>query len=279
MEAGVNVKPSSKLRTLCVFSMFLLSSGCDAPRAAVAAPTASKPQFSEPAVIGKIVDAETGQPIEGALVYGHYSTSSGTVAGGRKFGEAVKSFLVQTGANGEFRLEAWDSGNREISGVGGDRFPYIGIYKPGYDFWFDRLNSIAQWRPKAASAGTAVTLPDGTRDWRALPHRLKPAKTEQARYFALDLSGSPMMTIGECGWEIYAPLFLAQHNELKEFIRRNVRPEDILPSGYIKTGRPWPDVAFANFNATAVDKLKNSHAERPGSWRCANPLVVFVEAK
>lgn len=269
--------PNSKLLTLCALGIFLFSAGCDAQRPAAGTQPASGPQYVEPTLTGKIIDAETRQPINGAFVYGQYSTSTGTLAGGRKFGEAVKSFLVQTDANGEFRLEGWNSGERQIGGLAGDRFPYIGIYKPGYDMRFDRLNTIAQWRPKTDDSNAHVTVSNGEHDWRAYPYLLKPAKGESARYFALDISSAPMLMIGECGWEVYAPLLLAQHTEWLGILKRTFPAEYLTAAGRSKGTYNHPDLTLrANqTQETAVDRILQRAIEQGSGWKCMNPATVF----
>lgn len=288
----------SKLLTFCALGMLLFSGGCDAQNplppeerafnrsqlyvsAGNSTPTAQSGEpktYSEPTLTGKIIDAETRQPIAGAFVYGHYATSTGTLAGGRKFGEAVKSFMVQTDANGEFRLEGWNSGERQIGGLAGDRFPYIGLYKPGYDMRFERLNSITQWRPKTDDPNAHVTVSNGVHDWRAYPYLLKPAKSESARYFALEISSAPMLMIGECGWEVYAPLLLAQHNELKEWYRRNLPPDALEKTGYVKDYGPLPGEMrqLSLVFKSAVDRLVEN---APSGNRCQNPSVIFRDKK
>jgi hypothetical protein len=244
---------------------------CEAQKPTPLALPGGTPQFSEPALIGKIVDAETKRPIQGAFVYGHYATSTGTLAGGSTFGEHVKSFSVETDANGQFKLDAWSTGDRKIGGQANGKFPMIAVYKPGYVFAHQNLNSISQWTAMSSNGASKATLTERGVDWTGFPYELTPAKTEKDRYFALSNSGVPMMMVGECGWELYSGLLLAMHDELKEFIARNVDPSNIDGDGYIKSGRPWPDVPFGNFNRTFVDRLKLDYAKNSSNWKCANP--------
>lgn len=235
--------------------------------------------FSEPAITGKIVDAVTQQPIAGAFVYGFYATyGGGTLAGGSKMGQHVKSFLAVTDGNGVYRLESWSTGNQPISGTRGTKFPMMAIYKPGYDLWFDQMSTIAQYRPKSGVAGTEVEIRDGVRDWTKYPHRLVPLSKEQDRYAALSNSSYPMMMAGECGWEVYAPLLLAQHNELKDWYKRNA------PSGYLKADG-YPNGAMArppefqridmSFES-AVDSLIRMSKSNGAIQKCKDPRQVFI---
>jgi hypothetical protein len=266
----------------------LLVSACEAQKPPM---TALKPAplnlsntapFSEPAITGKIVDAQTKQPIQGAFVYGYYAThGGGTLAGGSKPGEPVKSFLAVTDADGVYKLDAWDTGTRQIGGVRGDRFPYLGIYKPGYDLWYDRMSTIAQYRPKSGVAGTEVEIKDGVRDWTKYPHLLAPLTKEIDRYNALDNSNQIMMMIGECGWEVYAPVLLAQHNEWKGILQRSFPPGELNAAGYSKGRYNHPDLTLrANqTQQTTVDVILKRHLAQANSWSCANPMQLFKAKK
>lgn len=272
--------------------MALVVSACNAQKptpttaasssSTVAAP--SKPLFSEPAVRGKIVDAVTLQPIQGVMVYGFYATTGGgTLAGGSKFGQHVKSFETETDANGVFTLAAWDTGTRPISGTMGSKFPMFGFYKPGYDLWYDNLSSIAQYRPKSGIAGTEVEVKDGVRDWTTFPHRLVPLTTERDRFSALDDSRVMMMFEGECGWEAYAKLLLVQHNELREWMRRNIPPERIRANGTLgpQFALP-PGITFGSemlSRPTSVEALINRYNSDKTVWRCASPSDRFALRK
>ena len=269
-------------------SMTLLVSACEAqkPAANAAAVAVSQPnaaqgfRWSEPALIGKIVDAETGLPLRGAFVYGHYATSTGTRAGGTKFGEHVKSFAVETNADGIFKLEAWDTGERLIQGERRGKFPLIAVYKPGYSADMQNLDSVRDFT--TLSRVNVAVQPVITRtlvDWTNRPYELKPMKTERARYDALDLSSYPMMFAGECGWELYAGLLLAQHNELKDWYRRNFPSEALSGEGYPKSGTGWmwrPEFrTIAEIYETSVDRILRTNS----SAMCAEPRKLFMGKK
>ena len=117
MKADVmNLFIKARLRNALLLGLSLSVAACEAQKptstaastpsatsAATPTPPLKAPQFSEPAVTGKIIDAQTKLPIQGALIYGFYATrGGGTLAGGSKFGEHVKSFETETDANGIF---------------------------------------------------------------------------------------------------------------------------------------------------------------------------------
>lgn len=273
----------SALRALAfAFSATLLVSACNAQKPAptpASAGAPSKPLFSEPAVRGKIVDAVTQQPIQGVIVYGFYATTGGgTLAGGSKFGQHVKSFETETDANGVFTLAAWDTGTRPISGTMGNKFPMIGFYKPGYDLWADGLSSVAQYRPKSGIAGTEVEIKDGVRDWTKFPHRLPPITNEADRYAALDNSARMMMFEGECGWEAYAKLLLVQHTEKKAWIKRVVPADMIDADGYGRDTYFHPDPMIRGYyNKTFYDKLIAEFKSKKNRWHCVDPTNLPVK--
>ena len=287
-------KPISKVvRHSVAFTLALLLTACSdaqrspgvsppAPNAAIGETQGDGKKYSEPALTGRIVDAETKLPIQGAFIYGHYATSSGTLAGGSKFGEHVKSFAVETDANGVFKLDAWNSGVTPIQGETRNKFPMIAVYKPGYRVDIQNLNSVKQWtvmsRDKNATQGV---ITETLVDWTRYPYELASTKTERDRYDALDLSGYPMMMVGECGWEIYAGLLLAQHNELKDWYRRNYPSKDIDSNGYVKdtSQKPTEFWAISLVFKSAVDRLNQRFDTDRKNWNCKAPDLYFKDKK
>ncbi|MGL5005664.1 MAG: hypothetical protein ACRDAM_22275, partial [Casimicrobium sp.] len=235
-----------------------------------------KQRYSEPALVGKIIDAQTKQPIQGVMIYGHYATSQGSFGGGSKPGEHVKSFLVQTDTNGVFTLEAWDTGDRKVSGQPGGHFPLVGFYKPGYEFGYEFLGSVARWRPRSRTEGAVAEKTDNRIDWTKFPHQMKPITSELDRYNALNDSGYPIMMVRECGWEVYAPLLLAQHRELKDWIARVVPAEHRDSEGYGRSSWGHPDPMIRGYSGRSfVDQLKQQYRNNPASWKCSNPNDIF----
>lgn len=249
------------------------------PNASVGVKLRDGMKYDEPAVRGKIVDAVTKQPIQGVMIYGFYATSNGTLAGGKTFGEHVKSFEAETDANGVFTLPAWDTGDRAIKGEVTQSFPVIAIYKPGYDLWNDTMSSIRQWKPKSGIVGTEVEIKDGVRDWTKYPHQLFPITKEYDRYESLS-SGSRMIgMVGECGWESYVKTLLVMHNERKAMIKQYVLLENIDQDGYIKEGKPRTNPHVEYLTHTFVDRVIQQFNESSNAWKCANPKTKFAEKK
>jgi len=236
-------------------------------------------KYSEPALIGKVIDHDTQKPVQGAFVYGFYATATGTKAGGSKFGEHVKSFLVETDANGQFKLEAWDTGDRAVQGEPSGKFPMIAIYKPGYDVDMIGLNSIKQWRPTSYANVPKPVITDTTIDMTPTAHEMRPMKTEKERYDALSASGAAMMMVGECGWETYAPLLLAQHVEWKRWYRANVPANQLNAQGYPKMTFPISQIApLGVAYPTFVDKTLSAFSAATTRWSCGDPQKLFSGA-
>lgn len=278
------------------FSLFALLSACNAQKpvagstptnSAISTPLGDGRKYSEPALIGRVIDAETKLPVKGALIYGFYATAKGSLAGGSQFVEAVRSFEAETDVNGQFKLDAWDTGDRPIKGEPGSNFPMIAIYKPGYEFAHQNLQSIKEWRPKSSVSGTAERR-DTAFDWTKTPYELSPLKTEKDRYEALTNSGVAMMMIGDCGWEAYRHVLLAQHAEIINMKRRLIpsdrrklddMPRDSYPLGV--NNRTPDTVALEGMliNPAPLHRLRDSFKNSSGKWACSNPESLLREVE
>jgi hypothetical protein len=299
----------------------LLLTACQAQKPSVAgggvasASAAVKPgearAYAEPALIGKVIDQFTKQPLKDAYVYGYYATSGGTLAGGSVPQESVRGFAAVTDGDGVFKLEAWDSGGRKISGVSWGTFPVLTVWKPGYAPEFLALNSITEWRPRERGdlavwqakvarkedplAGyvppVADTSQPNTLDWRARGFQLKPismdengqpiadkAFVELQRYNAISDVLRGMRFVGECGWEPYAKVLLAQHDELKRWVAAVVPIEHRDSDGYGLSSWGHPDPMIRGYAGRSfVDRLKIQHQNDLSNWKCANPSNVFAK--
>jgi hypothetical protein len=268
---------SRTMRHLLALSSLALLGACEAQKPANVTQASTAPQYSEPALIGKIIDAETKRPIQGAFVYGHYATSQGSIGGGSKFGEHVKSFAVETDATGEFKLEAWNTGDRKIGGQANGKFPMVAIYKPGYALDIQNLNSISQWTAMSSSGASKATPTERGIDWTQFPYELAPAKTEKDRYAALSNAGYPMMMVGECGWELYSGLLLAMHNELKDFLRRNIPAEGLDARGYKQSSYSHPNRDWMLSGTSALDRMIEKYIAESSTWKCTDPTKLTIK--
>ncbi len=77
---------------------------------------------------GRVVDAETGKPIEGAVVFMKCNTSTANIGGSNShYADAIE---VLTNENGEFHVELRVTTLR--IGHVWDRYQYIMVFKPSY---------------------------------------------------------------------------------------------------------------------------------------------------
>jgi hypothetical protein len=276
-----------KKSLLCAISCTLALTACDErttgrtdgyitkPANAVeyGVPLGDGKKYSEPGLRGKIVDAVTKKPIEGAMVYGYYATQKGGVGGGKQLVEMVRSFEAASDANGVFELPMWDTGDKPVKGEAMSLFPLLAIYKPGYDFWHNNFVSIRQYSPKTSVEGPDYELKDNVYDWTKQPHELTPVTSERDRYSALNDSSVGLQFIGECGWEAYSKTLLARHNEWKRILKETFPKEELDSEGYSLGRYNHPDRALraAQSERTTLDELTKRNKRGGANWKCANP--------
>jgi hypothetical protein len=214
--------------------------------------------YDEPGIRGKIVDAETKQPIAGAIVYGYYATVEGNLGGGERVKEVLRSFEVVSDANGSFEIAPWRLEKRLAKGVARNQFPVMGIYKGGYQAYGKRLESLRYWGPASHLPTTPMTPVNNIFDHSARPHELKKAANEKARYSALIDAGDALAyadSDAPCGWEKHTALLLEMHNEWKEFLKRNIPPDGLDARGYKKSSYSHPNRDWMLSNKSALDRL------------------------
>lgn len=265
MKRPNNTSTKAKVPNLSVLLLLVLLTGC----------SYSMPDINEPGIKGKVVDAETQAAIADVIVYGYYAAVEGSFAGGESVTNVVRSFETTTDANGVFELAPWNPGRTFLQGTPRDQWPRIGFFKGGYRVVGDSLTTFRRWYPQGPQTGDKVSKGNFD-DLTTRPQALTKAKNERERYDALrDANDSAMMT-GRCGWEGYAKLLLALHNEKKLMMRQTISTQDIDSEGYLKSGRAGPQFPFTNlYQRTAVDQLKKAFDASATSWKCANPTAVF----
>lgn len=234
--------------------------------------TFSTGSFDEPGLRGKLIDAETSQPLQGAVVYGYYATAEGSLGGGETIKEILRVFEVESNAEGIFEIPAWKSSWPITRGEPRQRFPAIAIYKDGYKLDLQNLSSISAWVSPTKLPGEP-TRTGNVIDWTAAPAQLKPTKTERERYDALKNTNYAYAEKGNCGWEQHVKLLLAQHAAVKQWVRRNVPSDqmgvDGLPKG---SWRPENGVsAELIYYPTAVERVVRAYEKAPNAWKCSGP--------
>ena len=94
---------------------------------------------------GKVVDAETGDPIQGAVVAVWFQTESGTFGGTvYSVADAVETL---TDANGEFRIPPHRINLFRMMASWDDECQ-VSIFKPGYGAYPGNLKTYCSWKDK-----------------------------------------------------------------------------------------------------------------------------------
>jgi hypothetical protein len=217
----------------------------------------------------KVVDAETGKPIEGVFVYGFARLYRGSYVGGQRASMDVRNFELMTDANGEFTLPAWER-TVSFNGEPEQQFPHISMWKPGYQYTQYSGGSLYGFAPNLPEAvrsyygGSWKDTGPATLDLRDRPTLLAPAKTLRERFLSYDastLQGTPLLM--PCGFNDYPRVLVAQHYEWKRLSDEIVPPHGRLPDGSIRADFKVDDsyiVALGYNRQTPVEALKN--------WRC-----------
>jgi hypothetical protein len=95
--------------------------------------------------MGKVVDAETGDPIKGAVVLIVFSIETGTMGGTvSKFLDAVETL---TDSQGEFRFAAKRVNRFQIISTWSDDYQ-ISIFKPGYGAYPGNIQTYSSLKHK-----------------------------------------------------------------------------------------------------------------------------------
>jgi hypothetical protein len=269
-----HLKPLKNMSIPCITHM--LAFAC---ATLLTACTYSTGSFDEPGLRGKLIDAETSQPVQGAVIYGYYATAEGSLGGGETIKEILRVFEVESNAEGVFEIPAWKTSWSITRGEPRQRFPAIAIYKDGYKLDLQNLSKIADWVSQTKLPGSGKRV-GNVIDWTASPMQLKPTATERERYDALSNSNAAYADIGECGWEQHVKLLVAQHVAWKAFLKRNFPVVHLKSDGYSRGTYSHPDVRISSMQSdtSAVDKLIQVKAKTQ-KWTCADPQAVFFGEK
>jgi hypothetical protein len=249
-------------RSLIAFCALTLLTAC----------TYSTGSFDEPGLRGKLIDAETNQPVQGAVIYGYYATAEGSLGGGETIKEILRVFEVESDANGVFEIPEWKTTWSITRGEPRQRFPAIAIYKDGYKLDLQNLSKIADWVSQTKLPGSGKRA-GNVIDWTASPMQLKATATELERYNALKNSNYAYADLGECGWEQHVKLLVAQHRALKNWAQRNVPSDQMGADGLPKTNwRPSGNVsAELLYYPTGIEKILHAYEKNREAWKCSSP--------
>jgi hypothetical protein len=198
----------------------------------------------------KVVDAETGKPIEGVFVYGFARLYRGSYVGGQRASMDVRHFELMTDANGEFTLPAWEK-TVSFNGEPEQQFPHMSMWKPGYQYTQYSGGSLYGFAPNLPEAvrsyygGSWKDRGPALLDVRDRPTLLAPAKSLRERFDAyLDSGSQGAPLLMPCGFNDYPRVLVAQHYEWKQLLRELVPPQALDEKGYVKSGFFHPDVYY-----------------------------------
>ncbi len=253
-------------RSLIAFCTLTLLSAC----------TYSSGSFDEPGLRGKLIDAQTSQPVQGAVIYGYYATAAGSLGGGETIKEILRVFEVESNADGTFEIPAWKTTWSITRGEPRQRFPAIAIYKDGYKLDLQNLSSINDWVSQTTLPGSGKRV-GNVIDWTASPMQLKPTTTELERYNALKNTNYAYADVGECGWEQHAKLLVAQHVAWKGWLKRNVPKEGLDADGYTRSGYGHPDVDLRSriSHRSGMDNILDASSSQKAESKCTDPKKLF----
>jgi len=127
--------------------------------------------YSGEAVFGKVVDAETGEPIEGAIVIGLYELRAGYSMEGGIIAGHMHVEEVVTDAEGNYFLIAWGPKPRRGKAYLNHAGPRLLIFKDGYGFFPDYTRGPSDDRYSAVQTsrytGRTIELKKFSGDRRA----------------------------------------------------------------------------------------------------------------
>jgi hypothetical protein len=135
----------------------------------------AKEKYSADPISFVIVDFDTGQPIEGALVVARWVGMRPSLHGPRDVG-TVEMMEAVSSAGGEVRFPAWGPSTYTGDGVLTDEDPVIHIYKAGY--WGARLDNSRFGGPNLDAHEKRKTGSHRVSIWSAESVRLKPYKQD-----------------------------------------------------------------------------------------------------
>lgn len=172
-------------------------------------------KYSAEPIEARVVDAETKQPIEGAIVVAHWALEGGMHwdrVGTLQVMEAV------TDQNGQFSFPAW--GPIETSkGILTDRDPELLLFKNGYEYrelWnFNASGDLERLRSSMRRS-----------DWNGKTIELRPFKgtaEEYARHLAFLKTSLGFAYNGEnCEWRNVPHMLVAQHIEKRRLDEKDI---------------------------------------------------------
>lgn len=171
----------------------------------------------------RVVDAETGEPIEGAFVVANWALYEDTFLGQERFREQMEVKETQADANGRFAFAGFKKTNPRLLKLRGEN-PRVTIFKSGYEYstWANSCPADGYACPTvkhlAKVAGQTVKLKKRVDGHKKLDRTYSP-------YFGLDIA-------------LYNILNSCNANKIPMMLEALTREHDVMEkSGFLNTGQ------------------------------------------
>ncbi|OGB22594.1 MAG: hypothetical protein A3I66_09935 [Burkholderiales bacterium RIFCSPLOWO2_02_FULL_57_36] len=201
------MKERKFLGVLAVLCMLAMQTGCAA---------VFHSSYSSEPIEATVVDAETGEPLEGVIVVAHWELVHGSF-GGRVPSGQLKVMEAVTDKAGIFRFPAWGPVENKTSGILEEKSPQILIFKSGYEFG----GFTNKWDREYATMS-----PRRRSEWHGKTMRLKKFKGSQQEYAShlsfLTTSLSFAYSPKDCEWKYVPRMLIALDREKKQLSAQGI---------------------------------------------------------
>ncbi|OGB22592.1 MAG: hypothetical protein A3I66_09925 [Burkholderiales bacterium RIFCSPLOWO2_02_FULL_57_36] len=192
---------------LVALSMLVMQTGCAA---------IFHSSYSSEPIEATVVDADTGEPLEGVIVVAHWELVHGSF-GGRVPSGQLKVMEAVTDKAGIFRFPAWGPVENKTSGSLEEKSPQILIFKSGYEFGgftnkLERDYSTMSSRRRSEWHGKTMRL-----------KKFKGSQQEYARHLSsLTISLRFAYSPKDCEWKYVPQILVALDQEEKRLSAQKI---------------------------------------------------------
>jgi hypothetical protein len=172
--------------------------------------------YSSEPIEAKVVDADTGEPLEGVIVAAHWELVYGSF-GGRVPAGQIKVMETVTDKTGTFRFPAWGLVENKTSGSLEEKSPRLLIFKNGYRYEgltnkFERDYSTMSSRRRSDWNGKTIRL-----------EKFKGSQQEYARHLSsLTISLRFAYSPKDCEWKYVPRILFALGQEEKRLSAQKI---------------------------------------------------------
>ena len=163
-------------------------------------------------VQGNVVDAETGQPLEGVIITANWQLEGG-IEGSYPVGQMMVMETV-TDKDGRYRFPGWGPKHRPLNGRISTRAPQLLVFKSGY-----RYVGLANALLEKSLRGELDNPLRSDWDGKTIKmERFEGSLAEYARHLAFLKTGLGFAYNGEaCEWKLVPRMLVSQHREEQRF--------------------------------------------------------------